>query len=70
MTNLKSQTSRYYIFPDNNKYLKSRFSIEQAEYAYKTLRSCFDCVNCVCCYNCYKCNNLVNADNLRRTSNN
>lgn len=60
------ETPIFYIFEGENHYLKTKFTLEQAVKAFRTLKNCtycFDCIDCTDCYLCIDCNGLHDCVN-------
>ena len=51
------ETQDFYIFENNIKFSKHRYSKKQAECEAKKMINCFNCTNSVNCNNCINCNN-------------
>lgn len=52
------ETKLFYIFENNNKFSKNKFSLNQAKFYAKTLENCFNMVDCRYCIDS---NDLINS---------
>jgi hypothetical protein len=54
---------RYYIFENNNKFSKDKYTYERAIIADATLLYCRDCIDCENCSGCSNCSNCTGCSN-------
>jgi hypothetical protein len=57
------EDEQYYIFENNNKYSKNKYTKEEAIIANATLVDCTNCINCIKCYTCDDCDTCIDCYN-------